>query len=90
MGKCAVTDDPKTCKLCDRLAEYVENPNPKGKGMKEFILTNFETGQKRWAFIAYTKSAKDRGVIMNFCPWCGESLLSPETKAEYMEVGRGE
>lgn len=41
------------------------------------------------AIIAYTKSAKDRGVIMNFCPWCGESLLSPETKAEYMEVGRG-
>ena len=77
VSKCVVSDDPKEVVLCERLNDYVEAPNPKGKGLKEYILTNFKTGEKRWACIAYHSSAKDRGVALNFCPWCGESLRPP-------------
>lgn len=73
--KCAVTNDPKTCALCSMMEKYCDPPNPKGKGLKEYILTDINTGLKRWAFIAFHSSAKDRGTVINFCPWCGEKVL---------------
>jgi len=82
MTKCHVSDDPSETTLCKRMEESVEGPNPRGKGLKEYILTNVKTGKRRWACIAYHTSAKDRGVAMNFCPWCGESLLPPSNSSE--------
>lgn len=50
--------------------------NAHKKGLSLLIVTNTETWKKTVAGVVSKKSSRDRGVVLNFCPSCGESLES--------------
>jgi hypothetical protein len=54
--------------MCATLAERCE-PAP-SKGFKAIHTTNFKTGKKRFFGVAYKRNAKDRGLMLNVCPFC--------------------
>jgi hypothetical protein len=44
------------------------------KGLQHFLLFNIKTGKSRYAGIVYRKKANDKGIMLNFCPWCGAEI----------------
>lgn len=85
----------KTCKLGDNgmwcpamnraLGDTLANHY--GRGLTAIVLTNLATGTSRVAGIAYRKSGKDNGLMLNYCPWCGEPIEEGAigSKAERLE-----
>lgn len=47
-----------------------------GKGLSVCTIYNFKKAPFKPVFdlIVYKTSASDKGVCLNLCPWCGESL----------------
>lgn len=66
------------CKLgetwCDAMTERLEDMANSRKGLTTIVLTSRTTGNERLAGIAHRKNAKDRGLMLNYCPWCGEPI----------------
>lgn len=52
------------------------------KGLTTLSTINFKTGHIERVFAVYKMTARDRGLVLNFCPWCGEKLYEPETVIE--------
>jgi len=50
--------------------------NERKAGFSELVLTNVQgkTDKKPQA-IVFRKNAKDIGLCLNFCPWCGEKII---------------
>lgn len=72
----------KKCKnqsYCKYLLERLGSTFTKGFSATEVI--NLETSKTRSIGIKYKTSAKDRGLMLNFCPWCGGDIQYRETKA---------
>jgi len=64
-------------RLCDSLQERVQFGDDKyKKGFGALILTDMTTCFQYFAGVVYRKDAKDNGLVINFCPWCGEKLGS--------------
>lgn len=63
---------------CDALRERLEMENSNKKGMTPLRLTNTKTWESRTVGVAYRMSAKDRGLLFNFCPYCGSYILTAE------------
>lgn len=84
-GKCRLTSDPE-CTLCDLLNEALNSQ--RGPGLWAYVLTNTKTLGKRMVGIVVTKSRsrKERPRLLNFCPFCGEQLLSDDGKPFHDEV----
>lgn len=61
------------CTGMDRCLE--PQANTKSKGLVQLNLYNFKTGKERCLGVVYQKSRKDRGLMLNLCPWCGENIL---------------
>lgn len=55
------------------------------KGFVAIQVTNMKTFQSRVLGIAYRKSARDRGLMINFCPFCGKSILWETAKLRMHE-----
>lgn len=69
-------------KRCSVLEGFIEGANYETtKGFCE-VRTIDGLNQKIKVFgIAYKARKKDKGLILNFCPWCGEKLgISLETE----------
>lgn len=65
--------------FCPTLRARVKSSGEPGYGMfKLAVLDLFEnTGSKnavRVIGVNYKESAKDRGVMFNYCPYCGEKI----------------
>ncbi len=45
-----------------------------GKGLAHQTITNLMSLETRVAGVVYRKAARDRGIFLNFCPWCGEKI----------------
>lgn len=59
--------------ICSGLSKcYVTEPNRKGINLVE--VTDIKTGKKRFVGVAFKKTEKDRGVMLNFCPSCGANF----------------
>lgn len=53
------------------------------KGFAPLILTNLDTLKKRIAGVRFclTNKRSDRGIMLNFCPWCGADIMWWDDKA---------
>lgn len=49
--------------------------NARRKGFSTLVVTNTKTGKERVVGIAFKKTANDRGIMLNHCPWCGAAVL---------------
>lgn len=60
---------------CKALDDRIEGmANHRGKGLVLMVMTNFTTGDTRKVGVAYKLSAKDGGLLLNHCPFCGERI----------------
>jgi hypothetical protein len=57
--------------LCQSLSERLGN----SKGFVNIRVINVKTGIERELGIAYKINAKDRGLLINFCPFCGGDIV---------------
>ena len=84
----------KQCKLnkafftpCDTLEKMIQDT--RGKGVSYFTLSNIETGKvTRSAANLKSGEFSKRGVLMNFCPFCGNAVCVPcreQIKKRYPE-----
>jgi hypothetical protein len=46
------------------------------KGIKSQMFMNFKTGKSWYALIALSGDYVKKGLVMNFCPFCGEDIIS--------------
>lgn len=70
--KCSLT--PR--RWCRRLDERLEpEANANRKGLVLFVLFDINTGENEVVAAVFKTSGKDRGLILNFCPWCGEKIF---------------
>lgn len=60
--------------FCEIMQDRVESSGTSGKGLKTLTVMNGKTGKMSVDGIFYKTSAKDNGLMLNNCPWCGESL----------------
>jgi len=44
------------------------------KGIVPLNLMNIETGNERHAGLVYKRTSNDRGLMLNYCPFCGVSI----------------
>lgn len=63
MSKCTATG------MCKPLAERCEVAP--SKGLKAVHTVNLETHKTRFFGVAYKRNAKDHGLMLNVCPFCG-------------------
>lgn len=82
MAKCKISDNPEELEFCAGMKKYVQRGgNP--KGLRLVVLFSLRTGNSRVGWVSYHGSAKDEGVVLNVCPFCGENLLPPKTAAQF-------
>ena len=61
-----------------RLANPPENGE--GKGLNRLFGWVGDQGRPRYCGVEYRAQARKPGVLLNFCPWCGERILPDEPK----------
>lgn len=70
---------------CRRLDERLApEANAHAKGLTTVVVTTLSTGEDRCIGIAYKLDARDNGMMVNFCPWCGEDIQFWETKPDLL------
>lgn len=78
--KCTVSEDKKFVTACDNLFAVTEDGHRLGKRKGIFCneLTNLETRKpsRRFFFVA-SGDHSTKGIVLNFCPFCGESIDAP-------------
>jgi len=64
----------KSCHGAKKLVQVANIGTP--KGLQHVAFTNFgsETGKTWYAGMLYRAKARDNGVWLHFCPWCGVDL----------------
>ena len=78
--KCYLVKEPGKTKLCATLEQRLEADQfapERGKGLWEiltFDVRNVNRGPRSNG-VAYKTSRKDKGLMLNFCPWCGTALI---------------
>ncbi len=83
------TEAPKKCsrdRWCTSLKRLFTEANRKGINPVFVMSVSEETG--RIAGVAYKKTERDRGLMLNFCPFCGESLKFWEVEGDESEGSR--
>jgi hypothetical protein len=75
MEKCKI-DDGRILVPCKALDAEIEHSSPSGrfKGIFAYTLTNMKTGQISRSGVGIKTAATPKGVLLNFCPWCGENI----------------
>lgn len=69
--RCAETPGDYCAALTDRLEA---DANARRKGLVLMVLTNFTTGSSRVVGVSFKTGAKDGGLLLNFCPFCGARI----------------
>lgn len=59
---------------CTWLERHLEDHGGSAKGMYVFEVVNGKTHGTRVVGIAYRLKRGTRPMMLNFCPWCGESI----------------
>lgn len=60
-------------KACKGLTSFMEPRHSDGGGLKYVVLTDLRTLEENTMYIV-RRTARDRGVALNFCPFCGASI----------------
>lgn len=61
-------------RFCETMTRAIDNTNGKGGGLEAFEVVNMRTLKTRLVGIRYRTCKSDRGVLINFCPWCGTDM----------------
>lgn len=79
---CTVRDG-RFVEPCDSLTKATEYGHPRGKqkGIFQYAYSNFEDGPTRTMFGAKSGEQVERGLLFNFCPYCGANISAPFTEA---------
>jgi hypothetical protein len=61
---------------CETMFDMLDHQDDSRRGFSGVTTINLKTGTCRYIGVRYCKSGKgkDRGVMLNFCPFCGASL----------------
>lgn len=80
--KCSVANP------CTWLERHLEpEPNSRTKGLHVVEVVSLKHSKTRVAGVAFRLSAAKRPLMINFCPFCGESIdWNEATKAAVSEV----
>lgn len=60
--------------FCKTLCKRVKAPGSGGYGFFEVQVLDLEKRGVKTIGVNYKESAKDRGVMLNNCPYCGEKI----------------
>ena len=58
--------------MCEFLSERVLLGMGGGAGLHTVVTINVNTGVNTFRGVAYKVAAKDNGLLINFCPFCGK------------------
>lgn len=77
-AKCTIRDE-KFVEPCDSLKGATEYGNPRGKakGIYAWAMTSRGTGPTRTMFGVKSGEHTEKGLLFNFCPFCGEKIDAP-------------
>jgi hypothetical protein len=71
------TCDPKADTWCTAMSLLLhDDANARRAGLAVVVVTNLETGSSRTIGVAAKKTSRDRGVMLNCCPWCRADLAA--------------
>ena len=70
---CSFTPGGTERNYCVSMDRYVHHDNAHNAGFSGFTLTLLEGewDQKCFLGIRYRSKTRDKGTMLNFCPWCG-------------------
>lgn len=72
--------DPTAMRLCTSLDDRTHpEANTRRAGFDVLVVTTFDTGSMKWCGVVYRTSSKDRGVLINHCPFCGVDFSPAHT-----------
>jgi hypothetical protein len=72
--------DDRFVEPCWSLSSMVENIAPgfsAQKGVSCWSYSNMQTMQPSRRFYGIKSKAQPRGMLFNFCPWCGADISEP-------------
>ena len=61
----------KPCRFLDERMDYFQN---KSKGFRYAQFRNMNTHERTRDLVSYHMSSQDKGLVLNYCPFCGEEL----------------
>lgn len=69
----------KIVEPCKALASEIEYSSPAGrfKGFFSYVLHSKTTRQISRSGVGIKTAATPKGVMLNYCPWCGENIGKP-------------
>ncbi len=80
MKPCRVTKT--TVSWCAHLEKRLApEANAHSKGLTVINVSRGDEPGFRTIGVAYKTNASDRGMLLNYCPWCKGSLLAPDVKS---------
>lgn len=77
--KCVVRDG-NFVDACETLSACTDNIAPgfsKAKGIARWSYTNLKTRQPSRTFYGVKSAESPKGMLFNFCPFCGEKIDAP-------------
>jgi hypothetical protein len=86
--KCTVRDG-RFVQPCGALDDMIENNIPgfsNAKGIAQWNLTNLKTHEPSRSYIGIKSKKMPKGLLFNFCPWCGEKIDAPFADKPEAEV----
>jgi hypothetical protein len=78
-------DNGEWCVAMQRNGIDTTNPGERRRGIAPVNIMVLKSGEERTRII-YRTSATDRGVFLNFCPWCGSPLLNKADGPDALEA----
>lgn len=72
-GPCQILPDGNVS-FCPAMNEYCQGVNERAKGLVALQICNLETGKIRIAGVVYKDAPASKGILLNFCPWCGRPI----------------
>ena len=60
--------------LCSALADRCEGVTHKGKGFTQVMALTKDELSLTLLGVKYRTSAKDKDIMLNYCPFCGEQI----------------
>lgn len=60
--------------LCPTMMDHADRAPSHKKGLSYVVVADIATLEYATYGIVYKKTANDRGLMLNYCPWCGADI----------------
>ena len=74
-------------KFCRSMQDRIQGENCRLKGLDTLVLMSTKDFKRSVAGVVYKKTASDKGLMLNFCPWCGAPIEWVSKKNEEDDTG---